>query len=133
MERGMTNSKRLALAFLLGALLVGGVLGFTTARVFGRAGHAYLDSRNMSELLAADLRLTDEQRAQLDAILDRRHRDMVVVLAPVRPQLDSIRERARNEIRHMLTGDQGARFERILVKQEREQQGMRGGGAGNRD
>jgi Spy/CpxP family protein refolding chaperone len=113
----MGNSKRLALAFLFGALLVGGVLGFTTARVMG-GRNTYLERPSMNQLLANDLHLTPEQRMQLDSILDRRHRDMSAIMDPVRPQLDSVRERARNEMRRMMTPEQRAAFEQILQQQE---------------
>jgi hypothetical protein len=120
----MANSKHVAAASLLGAVLVGGVLGFTTARVMNTPESIYLESRrkSMSELLAHDLGLGVAQGAQLDSILDRRARDMRAVMAPVRPQLDSIRNRARDEIRRMLTDEQRAKFERILAAQERDRE-----------
>ncbi len=119
----MGNSKRIALAFLLGATLVGGVLGFTTARVFGRAEISYLDRPSMSELLADDLGLTPDQRVQLDSILDRRYHDMHAAMQPLRPQLDSIRNRARDEIRRMLVPAQRATFERILAEEREHDKG----------
>lgn len=113
----MGNSKRLALGFLLGALLVGGVLGFTTARVFAARGYPWSDT-SYRRAIAEYVGLTPEQRVKLDDILDRRHRDMSAVLAPVRPQLDSIRERARDEMRRMMTAEQRAAFERLLAEQQ---------------
>jgi hypothetical protein len=117
----MGNSKRLALAFLSGALLVGGVLGFTTARVMGERT-TYLQRPSMNDLLAHDLDLSPTQKLQLDSILDRRYRDMAAVMAPLRPQLDSIRERARNEMRRMMTPEQRATFEHILEEQQKNKE-----------
>ena len=116
----MPRSKTLALVFLLGTLLVGGTLGFTSARLLGDNRCAPSEKRQEGrEALAERLALTTAQRAQLDSILDRRQRDMAAVMAPVRPRLDSIRLRARGEIVRMLDGGQRAEFQRILEEQQR--------------
>lgn len=115
----IVRSKMLALVFLLGALLVGGTLGFTSARLFGSGRYAPAERRQEGrEALADRLELTEAQRAQLDSILDRRHRDITTVMAPVRPRLDSIRVRTRGEIMKMLTDEQRAEFQRILEEHE---------------
>ena len=66
------------------------------------------------------LGLTPEQRIQLDSVLDKRHRDMTAAWEPVRPALDSIRDRARDEIRDMLSAEQRAAFEQFLLDQKRD-------------
>jgi Spy/CpxP family protein refolding chaperone len=117
----MVRSKALALVFLLGALLVGGTLGFTSARLLGTGRDGPGERRQEGrEALADQLGLTAAQRAQLDSILDRRHRDITAVMAPVRPRLDSIRLRARGEIMKMLSDGQRAEFQRILDEQQRD-------------
>lgn len=116
----MAKSKTLALVFLLGALLVGGTLGFTSARLLGHGRCAPGEARQVGrEALGDRLELSATQRAQLDSILDRRHRDMTAMMAPVRPRLDSIRLRARGEIERILTEPQRAEFERIIAEQQR--------------
>jgi hypothetical protein len=116
----MARSKLLALAFLLGALLVGGTLGFTSARLLGEGRRAPDEKRQeWRETLDERLELSAAQRDQLDSILDRRHRDITAVMAPVRPRLDSIRLRARGEIERMLDDGQRAEFRRILEEQQR--------------
>ena len=110
----MQRSKHLALMFLLGAVIVGGALGFTADRVMFR--DADRDSSRAS--LYEQLGLDDRQRLAVDSILDERHRQFNLVLKPVRPQLDSIRLSARAQIRQVLKGEQLARFEAILAEQQ---------------
>ena len=109
----MQQSKNLAITFLLGAVLVGGALGFTADRVMMRDRIALLPG---PVKLSDRLQLDSAQRSRLDSILDDRHRRMGNVLAPVRPALDSIKERAREEIRSMLNTSQRAEFEKVLAE-----------------
>lgn len=119
----MQRSKQVALAFLLGALLTGGVMGFAVARTMDAPAAttrpanpptAYRDS------VARVLELDAAQRVRLDSILDQRNAHMREAMAPVRPQLDSVKNVARDQIRQMLTADQRAKFEALLAQQERE-------------
>lgn len=110
----MQNSKQLAVMFLLGAVLVGGALGFTADRVWGRET-ACRDPRSSKDLLYDRLQLTATQRAAWDAILDDRHAQYQALFKPIRPQMDSIRLRARAQMRALLTTpEQRERFEAIL-------------------
>ena len=119
----MQRSKHLAVMFLLGAVLVGGALGFTADRVLlgeqlcPRSG----DYRGMRARFADDLDLTGAQRAAVDTILDERHRQMSEVLKPVRPQMDSISENARNQMRRLLTPAQQSKFD-DMHREMREKQ-----------
>jgi cell division protein FtsN len=116
----MAGSKRIALVFLVGALAVGWVVGYASAHVLDvRSAHA--DTRvSYRDRLGKELGLTPEQRIQLDSVLDKRHRDMTAAWEPVRPTLDSIRERARDELRDMLSAEQRAAFEQFLLDQKRD-------------
>jgi cell division protein FtsN len=116
----MAGSKRIALAFLVGALAVGWIVGYASAHVLDvRSAHA--DTRvSYRDRLGNELGLTPEQRIQLDSVLDKRHRDMTAAWEPVRPALDSIRDRARDEIRDMLSAEQRAAFEQFLLDQKRD-------------
>jgi hypothetical protein len=110
----MQHSKNLAIAFLLGAVVVGGALGFTADRVMLRDRIGKLEPERPK--LADRLELDSAQRVRLDSIADDRRQRMDLVLAPVKPALDSIRERARDEIRLMLTPTQRAEFEKVLAE-----------------
>lgn len=110
----MQNSKQLAVMFLLGAFLVGGALGFTADRVWGRDATCR-DPRSSRALLYDRLELTTDQRTAWDGILDDRHRQFDSLFKPIKPQMDSIRLRARAQMRALLTTpEQRERFEAIL-------------------
>lgn len=109
----MQPSKNLAIAFLLGAVTVGGALGFAADRVIMRER---LEQPAAGRIRLADrLHLDAAQRARLDSILDDRHRRYAVIMSTVTPALDSIKFRARDDIRMMLTPAQRAEFEKLLV------------------
>lgn len=113
----MSGSKRLAALFLAGALIVGALVGYAGAHVL-EVRTAQAETRSsLRDRLGTALELSDGQRLTLDSILDRRHRDMTAAFAPVKPAMDSIRERARDEIRAMLDGGQRAAFEQYLADQ----------------
>jgi len=110
----MQRSKHLAMMFLLGAVLVGGALGFTADRVWMKDASCN-DPRASRALLSDRLDLNDAQRAALDSILDVRHHQFDSLFKPIRPQMDSIRLRSRAQIRALLTTpEQRERFEAIL-------------------
>ncbi len=114
----MQRSKNLAVMFLLGAVLVGGALGFTADRVMIRdqicASNASPTSLRLT--LADRLQLNAAQRARLDSILDDRHRQNQLVMATVRDQLDSVKMRARDQIRRILNETQRQKFEQLLAE-----------------
>lgn len=104
----MQRSKQQAMMFLLGAILVGGVLGVSADRVLVRAdGH---HSWAMRERMYDDLGLAAAQRTTIDSILDLRNRQIDSVMAPVKPRLDSIRMNARLQFKRALTPQQWAKF-----------------------
>ena len=110
----MQQSKNLAIAFLLGAVVVGGALGFTADRMYLRDRISRPEGGRPS--LADRLQLDATQRARLDSLLDDRHRRMDLVMAPVRPTLDSIKAHTRDEIRLILNPTQRAEFEKVLAE-----------------
>lgn len=116
----MQRSKNLAMMFLLGAVLVGGALGFTADRVWMRDA-ACNDPRASRALLYDRLELNAAQRAEWDSILDDRHRQFDSLFKPIKPQMDSIRSRSRAQMRALLTTpEQRARFEAIIQPRPNE-------------
>lgn len=119
----MTRPKSVALAFLLGALLVGGLLGFTADRLVLRDKTCeHWDQRRLRTQLAEDLALTEGQRVAVDSILNLRNRRINEVVAPVRPQMDSLMGEARDDIRTLLTPAQRAKFEEKVRESDRARQ-----------
>lgn len=104
----MTRSKQQAMMFLLGAVLVGGALGFSADRVFG-------DSKRKSwaprQRMYEDLSLSETQRTAMDSLLDEQNCQIGAVMKPVRPRLDSIRSSARQQMAQLLTPEQVAKLE----------------------
>ncbi len=112
----MKNSKNLALMFLLGTFLTGGVLGFTANRFMNRDQVCYSGSTGGSLLaiMSQRLGLTAEQQHAVDSILDERSRQYKVVLDPIRPRTDSIKLNAREQMRKVLNEDQKREFEMLI-------------------
>ena len=105
----MQRSKQQALTFLLGALLVGAVVGFSADRVLGRAEPETPLARRQA--MYDDLSLSPAQRAAMDSLLDQRHCQISRTLATVEPKLDSIRASARAQMDRLLTAEQRTRLE----------------------
>lgn len=120
----MTRTKGRAVAFYLGAVLVGVVLGVVGERVTlrERLAREWRDPRSMRERISTELGLDVDQRARFDTILDTRNRRYDSLMAPVRPVLDSVGTAARQEIQAMLTPEQRARYEDMRRARERGRQ-----------
>lgn len=121
----MERSKNVAFLFLLGALVVGGALGFSADRLMVRDQICprWASQRGMRTRLNDVLELSAAQRASVDSILDERNRQMTGLLKPIRPQMDSIKEGARAQISRLLDDRQRARFEEMhteMLKHARE-------------
>lgn len=108
----MQRSKQQALAFLLGAVLVGGVLGFSAERVLGHDPDHWVSRDKMYK----DLDLTPQQQTAMDSVLDESNRAREVVLKPVKPQLDSIKTATRTQFYRIFSPDQRARFQKRLAE-----------------
>jgi hypothetical protein len=104
----MERPKQQALAFLLGALLVGGVVGFSADRVFRKE-----DPTPAARRLAFydDIGLTAAQRPAMDSLLDDRNCRMDSIARTIQPTLDSIKAASRVRMDQILTPDQHARIE----------------------
>lgn len=73
---------------------------------------AYFDT------LKRELVLSDEQATAMRAILDRTREDYKAVCAEVRPRYDVVRERARGQMRALLTAEQQPRFDAIVTQED---------------
>lgn len=104
----MERPKQQALAFLLGALLVGGALGFSADRVFRQDE---LTPAQRRAQFYEDIGITAKQRPTLDSLLDDRNCRMDSVVKTVQPALDSIKAASRVQMDRLLTPEQHARLE----------------------
>jgi hypothetical protein len=104
----MERPKQQALAFLLGAVLVGGVVGFSADRVFRR------DDTSIAAKRAAmydDLALAPAQRAAMDSLLDARNCKYDAIFKPIQPALDTLKLETRGRINALLTTEQRTRLD----------------------
>ncbi|MGZ8377311.1 MAG: hypothetical protein ACXWZS_12880 [Gemmatirosa sp.] len=115
----MERSKILAAAFLAGAFTLGATVGFGFDRSIARAETR--PAVATYEDFAAELALTPSQKAAVDSILDVQHRAIDALLAPVRPQMQAVRDTARREIAARLTPEQREKYDRFLARRAEEQ------------
>jgi hypothetical protein len=104
----MERPKQQALAFLLGAVLVGGVVGFSADRVFRR------DETTMSakrQALYDDLELRPAQRAAMDSLFDARNCKYDAIFRPIQPALDTLRMETRARMDAIVTAEQHVRLD----------------------
>ncbi len=104
----MERPKQQAIAFLLGAVLVGGALGFSADRVLRSED---LTPAQKRAAFYEDIGITSAQRPALDSILDDRNCRMDSVVHTIQPALDSIKSASRVQMDRLLTPDQHARIE----------------------
>ncbi len=136
----MERSKGYAMMFLLGAFVTGGALGFTADRMIG-AGHDrdMRRPRAYRQKMAQELKLTPAQQASFDSLIEQKHRQIVALYKPVRPQLDSIAILARvvsdsthAQIKKLLNPDQQAKLDRMRASARKELADRRGGDSAGR-
>ena len=104
----MQRPKQQALAFLLGALLVGGVVGFSADRMFRQPDDSIVARR---QRMYDDLGLAPAQRATLDSVFDASNCQLDALYAPLQPAYDSIKVARRLQINAVLTPDQRTRLD----------------------
>jgi len=126
------NSQRQAWLKIWGAFLVvfalGGVTGAALDGVYrlktGATGTnptsavSIRDTDAYFETLKRELTMTGDQATAMRAILDRTRDDYKAVCADVRPRYDVVRERARGQMRALLTASQQERFDSIVTQED---------------
>lgn len=115
------STRSLALAFVLGALLVGGVLGFTADRVLGRddACARYFTRSELRKRFADRLELTPVQRAKVDSILDAKRSAMDSIQAPVKAAMTAVSDSATRRIEAVLDARQQKEFAEMRADRDR--------------
>jgi Spy/CpxP family protein refolding chaperone len=136
----MDKSKGYALMFLLGAFVAGGALGFTADRVMdSKHGHEMRGPRANRQRMADELKLTSKQQASVDSLIEQKHRQIVALYKPVRPQLDSLAIQSRvvsdsthEQIKRLLNPDQAIKFDEMRAAARRELAERRAGDSASR-
>ena len=135
----MERSKGYAMMFLLGAFVAGGALGFTADRVMDAKHGRERGPRAYRQRMAEELKLTPAQQASVDSLIEQKHRQIVTLYKPVKPQLDSIAVQARvvsdsthAQIKRLLNPDQQTKLDRMRTAARRELAERRGGDSAGR-
>jgi Spy/CpxP family protein refolding chaperone len=109
----------IGIVFLLGAAL-GGMMGYGFAHRWVSAAPAQqpeaVRRAHRVEQLTKELGLTSAQAQQLDAILMQRHAESRAIHEQLDAQIEKVRQKARDEIRAMLTPEQKPKFEEFLKR-----------------
>ena len=115
------STRSLAVAFVLGALLVGGVLGFTATRVLGSddACSRYFTRSELRDRFAERLGLTPAQRVTIDSILDRKRAAMDSIQAPVQAAMSAVSDSTRRRIDAVLDPEQKVKFSQMRADKDR--------------
>lgn len=115
----MERPKQQALAFLLGALLVGGVVGFSANRMLEQKDHSDAARRTA---LYDDLGLAAAQRATLDSVFDASDCQLESLFKPIKPALDSIKAGRRAQMHEVLTAEQRVRLDARRKEHEKRRE-----------
>jgi Spy/CpxP family protein refolding chaperone len=115
----MHRAKQQAAMFLLGALLVGGALGFSADRYIGH--QKFATQYGPRQRFYDQLGLSPQQRNTLDSLAFQQDCVIKSVLAPEQPKLDSIRASFRAQWRQVFTKEQSARYDEIRSRHAAEQ------------
>jgi Spy/CpxP family protein refolding chaperone len=124
----MERSKGYAVMFLLGAFVAGGALGFTADRMIdAKHGGDSGRPRAYRQRMADELKLTPKQQASIDSLIEQKHRQIVALYKPVKPQLDSIALLARvvsdsthAQIKKLLNAEQAQKLDRMREAARRD-------------
>ena len=115
----MHRAKQQAAMFLLGALLVGGALGFSADRYIGHQKFAM--QYGPRQRFYDQLGLLPQQRNTLDSLAFQQDCVIKSVLAPEQPKLDSIRASFRAQWRQVFSKEQLAKYDEIRARHAAEQ------------
>jgi uncharacterized membrane protein len=120
------KSKTWALILLAVVFLLGGVAGAATDRMLGKESAAATDSRRGSDRdrrgsyldwLAAELDLSDGQRAQIAAIVEQQREQVSGLWREMRPRYEEVKQQARQEIQEVLNEEQRVAYQALLDRE----------------
>ena len=122
------NSQRKAWVAFLIVFLLGGVTGASLDGIYRLRANASASNPSVTvsirdtdayfETLKRELTLSEGQASAMRGVLDRTRDDYKAVCADVRPRYDVVRERARGQMRALLTVDQQPRFDSIITQED---------------
>jgi Spy/CpxP family protein refolding chaperone len=124
----------LGLVFILGAA-IGGVFGYSFAHRSYAATQAPAATLSEPERRAKriaemtnEVGLTPEQSTQIDQIIHQAHDEMKTIHEKSDADVDVVRQRAREQMRSLLTPDQRPKFEAMVQRWNQEKKKQQGVG-----
>ncbi|MGQ0702270.1 MAG: hypothetical protein ACT4PM_03960 [Gemmatimonadales bacterium] len=129
----MTKSRWGAMVLLIGTFVLGGLVGGALTSWGEKQAHEkerrHRPRPTYVERLSQDLNLTDSQRVQIQAVLDRNQPGMDSLWARIRQEysLDSARQAIRQQVMALLTPEQKATYTAIIQRQQRQDSLRRAG------
>ena len=124
----------LGLVFILGAA-IGGVFGYSFAHRSYAATQAPAATLSEPERRAKrvaemtkEVGLTPEQSTQIDQIIHQAHDEMKTIHEKSDADVDVVRQRAREQMRSLLTPDQRPKFEAMIQRMDQERKKQQGVG-----
>ena len=127
--------KSLALALLVGAFLVGGVVGVVVDRSIvgspGAGASADREGRDRDrrqsyvDWLTAELQLTEAQRDHVAAVLERNREQVQALWQETRPAFEELKTQLRAQVREILTAEQQAAYDSLLARERDRRRGRR--------
>jgi len=124
----------LGLVFILGAA-IGGVFGYSFAHRSYAATQAPAATLSEPERRAKrvaemtkEVGLTPEQSTQIDQIIHQAHDEMKTIHEKSDADVDAVRQRAREQMRSLLTPDQRPKFEAMIERWNQERKKQQGVG-----
>jgi len=120
------NSQRKAWVAFLIVFALGGVTGASLDGIYRLRATtsspapavSIRDTDAYFETLKRELALSEDQSSAMRAVLDRTRDDYKAVCADVRPRYDVVREKARHQMRALLSADQQPRFDQIVTAED---------------
>ena len=103
------------ICLLILCLLLGAVIGTVYESL--ASGDSGKRRVRLSEMVAK-LDLSDEQKAQLDTILEEGRKCMVDINTTYRAEFGKVRNTTRAQIREILTPDQQKQFDEMIAEQD---------------
>jgi hypothetical protein len=122
-----TNAQLKAWGAFLLVFALGGVTGASLDGMYRLRGAkdaptapvvSLRDTDTYFETLKRELTLSPDQETAIRTVLDHTRDDYKAVCADVRPRYDTVRERARTQMRVLLTADQQPRFDSIITAED---------------
>ena len=124
----MNTSKKQAYAVILSTFVLGaltGALGLNLFKSSAFSNNSRAPRPAMIETLATELKLTEQQRVEVQKVLDETKQQFDEMGKQVRPQFQQIRDDSRTKIKALLTPEQQTLFDEWDRKREARREQMR--------